>query len=83
MNIFGNALKYTQKGSIIVELALDPLNNDLMEDAERMLEIKVTDTGRGISSEYIRTNLYNRGYTNPYICSEVSDLLKLSVKKTY
>lgn len=60
MNIFGNALKYTQKGSIVVKLALDPLNNDVMEDTERMLEIKVTDTGKGISSEYLRTSLYNR-----------------------
>lgn len=60
MNIFGNALKYTQKGSIVVKLALDPSNNDAMEDTERILEIKVTDTGKGISSEYLRTSLYNR-----------------------
>lgn len=45
MNIFGNALKYTQKGSIVVKLALGPSNNDVMEDMERMLEIKVVDTG--------------------------------------
>ena len=45
MNIFGNALKYTQKGSIVVKLALGPSNNDVMEDTERMLEIKVVDTG--------------------------------------
>lgn len=60
MNIFGNALKYTQKGLIIVKLALSPLNNDVTEDTERMLEIIVTDTGKGISSEYLRTSLYNR-----------------------
>lgn len=51
MNIFGNALKYTQKGSIVVKLALDPSSNSVMEDAERMLEIRVMDTGKGISSE--------------------------------
>lgn len=60
MNIFGNALKYTQKGSIVVKLALSPSNHDAMEDTERILEIKVMDTGRGISSEYLRTSLYNR-----------------------
>lgn len=59
MNIFGNALKYTQKGSIIVKLALGPSNNSVMEDTERMLEIKVIDTGKGISTEYLRTSLYN------------------------
>ena len=59
MNVFGNALKYTQKGSIVVKLALDPSNNSVI-DMERMLEITVIDTGEGISSEYLRTSLYNR-----------------------
>lgn len=60
MNIFGNALKYTQKGSIVVRLALDALNDGVTEDTERMLEIRVIDTGKGISSEYLRTSLFNR-----------------------
>lgn len=60
MNIFGNALKYTQKGSIVVRLALDALNNGVMEDTERVLEIRVIDTGKGISSEYLRTSLFTR-----------------------
>lgn len=60
MNIFGNALKYTQKGSIVVKLGLDP-GDGIQEPAteERTLEIKVTDTGKGISSEYLRTRLFN------------------------
>ena len=66
MNIFGNALKYTQKGSIVVKLALDPSNDDVTESTERMLEIRVSDTGKGISSEYLRTCLYNRGLPTPY-----------------
>ena len=61
MNVFGNALKYTQKGSITVKLALDQSSNGVIEDTERMLEIRVIDTGKGISSEYLRTSLYNRG----------------------
>ena len=60
MNIFGNALKYTQKGSIVVKLALDPPNNDATEDTERVLNIQVIDTGQGISTEYLRTSLYTR-----------------------
>lgn len=31
----------------------------MAEDTERILEIKVTDTGKGISPEYLRTSLYN------------------------
>ena len=63
MNIFGNALKYTQRGSIVVHLSLDPEEsqdgapNQTIQ--ERMLQIKVTDTGKGISKEYIRTSLFN------------------------
>jgi signal transduction histidine kinase len=62
MNVLGNALKYTQKGMIIVKLALDELAIDAgaEEKNERMLEVKITDTGKGISSEYLRTSLYTR-----------------------
>ena len=62
MNVFGNALKYTQTGSIHVSLHLDPVSTE--ENAEqgsqsaRLLEIKIKDTGKGISPEYLRTNLY-------------------------
>ena len=63
MNIFGNALKYTQKGSIVVKLSLDESTNTVDDPAEeRILEIRVTDTGKGISSEYLRTSLFNRMY---------------------
>ena len=63
MNIFGNALKYTQKGSIVVKLSLDESPNTVDDPAEeRILEIRVTDTGKGISSEYLRTSLFNRMY---------------------
>ena len=63
MNIFGNALKYTLKGSIMVRLSLDELDeavNGALD--ERILELKVTDTGKGISSEYLRTSLFNRKF---------------------
>ena len=83
MNVFGNALKYTQKGSITVKLALDPPSSGAMEDTERMLEIKVIDTGKGISSEYLRTSLYNRGSPIYRLFSKLADLPQLSAKKTY
>ena len=64
MNVFGNALKYTNKGSIVVALSLDS-HEDAQDNAaeEKTLEIKVTDTGKGISSEYLRTSLFNRKST--------------------
>ena len=71
MNIFGNALKYTQKGSIVVKLALDPSRNGVMEDTERMLEIRVTDTGKGISPDYLKTSLYNRESLSYYLFSQL------------
>ncbi|MCJ1285364.1 hypothetical protein MMC26_004704 [Xylographa opegraphella] len=63
MNIFGNALKYTDEGTIEVKLRLEELdtsNADWSDNEEntKNLVITVTDTGKGISSEYIRTRLY-------------------------
>ena len=64
MNIFGNALKYTQRGSIVVHLSLHPersLDGAIATSQpiqERILQIRVTDTGKGISKEYIRTSLF-------------------------
>ena len=83
MNVFGNALKYTQKGSITVKLALDQLSYGALEDTERMLEIRVIDTGKGISSEYLRTSLYNRELPRYCFFSKLADFPQLSVKKTY
>ena len=84
MNVFGNALKYTQKGSIVVKLSLDE-PTDTREDPteERMLEIKITDTGKGISSEYLRTRLFNRELTRPdrKICW-LTDVHQLSARRT-
>lgn len=71
MNIFGNALKYTQKGSIVVKVSLHDVENTVHDGTEtRTLELKITDTGKGISSEYLRTSLFNRE-----LGSELSTLL--------
>ena len=63
LNVFGNALKYTQKGSIIVKLSLErTIESNNKPTDERVLELNIVDTGKGISSEYLRTSLFNRGY---------------------
>ena len=66
MNVFGNALKYTQRGTIKVSLSFeDPgnLHDDQVSiadpESEKLLRIRVTDTGKGISREYLRTSLFN------------------------
>ena len=43
-----------------------------------MLEIKVTDTGKGISSEYLRTSLFNRMYTFMQTSPSNADSLTLA-----
>ena len=64
MNIFGNALKYTEKGTIVVKLRLQspdiPNTADWSDNEENLkkLVLIITDTGKGISSEYLRTRLY-------------------------
>ncbi|KAG8525974.1 uncharacterized protein KY384_000736 [Bacidia gigantensis] len=65
MNIFGNALKYTQKGSIHVKLSLDDKGQHSTDAAdgadlskESILQIQIIDTGKGISRQYLRTSLF-------------------------
>lgn len=59
MNLFGNSLKYTEKGIIVVSLALSDIDdNDGVRPDEKMLEITVKDTGKGISSEYLKSNVF-------------------------
>lgn len=60
MNVFGNAIKYTHKGSIIVRLESEGLEHEQLNGQEhgRMVTITISDTGQGISSEYLRSRLY-------------------------
>ncbi|KAL8948003.1 MAG: hypothetical protein Q9222_005771 [Ikaeria aurantiellina] len=59
MNIFGNALKYTLVGKIVIKLRLEsPESTVEHRDKTKVLVITVTDTGRGISSDYLRSSLY-------------------------
>ncbi|KAJ5504760.1 CheY-like superfamily [Penicillium fimorum] len=61
MNLFSNALKYTQEGSISVRLEIQKdqkrLENPKVDNCNTLL-LTVSDTGRGISSEYLRSDLF-------------------------
>ena len=59
MNLFGNSLKYTDKGLIIVSLTIQEMKGeDGKSSNDNLLEINIKDTGKGISSEYLRSNLF-------------------------
>lgn len=63
MNLFGNALKYTRRGFIKVKLeAQRPARSNADEKGDvqstTMVTLTVTDSGRGISPEYMRTKLF-------------------------
>ncbi|KAJ9650642.1 hypothetical protein H2198_010064, partial [Neophaeococcomyces mojaviensis] len=55
MNLIGNSLKYTQQGHISVTLSF----RDHAKSSKKCIaELKVTDTGQGISEEYLKHRLY-------------------------
>lgn len=57
MNIFGNALKYTTRGSILVSLTQEP---SLIKKRSRRRSVifSVSDSGRGISSDFLQNRLF-------------------------
>lgn len=55
MNLFGNSLKHTQKGTIRVILKQAPSKR---HRNERLVTIIVADSGRGISQDYLRNELF-------------------------
>lgn len=58
--------KYTLAGKIVVRLRLEEPENQTGDKAKvRILEVTITDTGKGISTDYLRTSLYTR-MSNPY-----------------
>lgn len=56
MNLLGNSLKYTQKGSIKVRLTQSSPKRKSSADA--IVNIIVSDTGKGIGEDYLRNDLY-------------------------
>jgi len=63
MNIFGNAQKYTESGYVMVELRVyDAVEEDSlypMTSSSKTLSLRIRDTGRGMSSEYMERKLYH------------------------
>ncbi|RDW74074.1 hypothetical protein BP5796_07516 [Coleophoma crateriformis] len=57
MNLFGNSLKFTKRG--FINCKVDTNKNDSCEDGSCTLRITVTDTGIGISDEFLRHRLYS------------------------
>jgi len=67
VNIFGNALKYTNTGYIKIKLEAKaiPLStstsiSSLKHDgvARTMVTLTITDSGQGMSSEFMKTKLF-------------------------
>ncbi|KAI2669702.1 hypothetical protein LCP963914a_9890 [Penicillium roqueforti] len=60
MNVFGNALKYTHHGQVIVRLEVDHerLGMPRRQDLENEVKITVSDTGKGISKTFLRERLF-------------------------
>ena len=66
MNLFGNALKYTKHGYINVSLRVvsqgsqrgDQTVKFDQRDKPTLVRLTVTDTGQGISPEYLRTKIF-------------------------
>jgi signal transduction histidine kinase/ActR/RegA family two-component response regulator len=60
MNLLGNSLKYTKEGlvTVCIDVSQRPKGHSQPQELEDIINLAVSDTGRGISSEYLRSRLY-------------------------
>ncbi|TVY78234.1 Autoinducer 2 sensor kinase/phosphatase LuxQ [Lachnellula suecica] len=58
MNLFGNAMKYTKSGFIKVSLGIENETTSRNKKALSTLVLKVKDSGKGISKEFLKHRLY-------------------------
>lgn len=60
MNLLGNSLKYTKKGmvTVCIEATQRSKGHSQPQELEDLVTLTISDTGRGISSEYLRTRLF-------------------------
>jgi signal transduction histidine kinase len=63
MNIFGNAQKYTESGYVMVQLRVHDTSEEHSPypeaSASKTLSLRIRDSGRGMSSEYMERKLYH------------------------
>lgn len=60
MNLLGNSLKYTKEGliTVCIDVFQRSTGRSQPQELEDIVNLTISDTGRGISSEYLRTCLY-------------------------
>jgi signal transduction histidine kinase/CheY-like chemotaxis protein len=58
MNLFGNSLKYTKSGFIEVAIWADESSPVSVGSKRAMVHLSVTDTGKGISADYLKHRLW-------------------------
>jgi len=58
MNLFGNALKYTSRGWVKVSLQAQDIDSTQPKPGQAIITITVSDSGRGISQEYLHSGLF-------------------------
>jgi signal transduction histidine kinase len=58
MNLFGNALKYTDRGCVKVSLQATDIEVSRGHCAKSIITLTVSDTGRGIDQEYLHNGLF-------------------------
>lgn len=57
MNIFGNSLKYTARGHILVSLTQEPFPSK-KRSRRRTIVLSISDSGCGIGSDYLQNRLF-------------------------
>lgn len=58
MNLFGNALKYTSRGFVKISLHAQDIISTQSKPDQSVITITVSDSGRGISQEYLDSGLF-------------------------
>lgn len=66
----------------MVKLSLIDCDEIDADPTPRMLEIKIEDTGKGISADYLRTRLYTRSSRNHFIM-RLADYFQHSAKRMF
>jgi len=79
MNVLGNSLKYTASGCIRVRLGIRQFEDPIGELSSVMF-LRVSDTGRGISPEFLRNQLFSPFSQEDYLSAGCG--LGLSIVKS-